>query len=408
MSNVQKYIQHYAELELSALAIFPSDHNYKNTVVIPAYNESDAFIKRFVDSKLSAQTVLVIVVINQPVSENDCRPQLKLMNDLEQIGQPIWSNKNLTLLGLNDCRSNILVIDRFSNLNAIPDKQGVGLARKTGTDIATYLIDKGVIESPWICTTDADTFLPNNYFSALTEVPPNTSAITFNFRHINHADSVSKATQRYEQTLRYYVSGLQWAGSSYAYHCIGSTLALRYDHYAMARGFPKRAAGEDFYLLNKMNKLAPVRILEEVIVRIDSRRSNRTPFGTGPAVSKILALADIDDYQSYNPQVFVELKSCLAALNELWNHRDNLEHWMVNLSSATQYALHQLPIQKLLQHIEKQQLDEDQCRRHIFQWFDAFRTLKFIHYLQAAHYPKIPFKQAITESSFHDNYLSMH
>ena len=55
--------------------------------------------------------------------------------------------------------------------------------------------------------------------------------------------------------------GLGFAGSPYAYHSVGSTLAVRAEAYAIVRGVPKRAAGEDFYLLDKLAKVTPIRVL---------------------------------------------------------------------------------------------------------------------------------------------------
>ena len=67
----------------------------------------------------------------------------------------------------------------------------------------------------------------------------------------------------YEYSLRYYVAGLTYAQSPYAFHTIGSTMAVNAEHYASVRGFPRREAGEDFYLLNKLAKVGSVHTLEE-------------------------------------------------------------------------------------------------------------------------------------------------
>ena len=48
---------------------------------------------------------------------------------------------------------------------------------------------------------------------------------------------------------------MKYARSPYAFHTIGSTMAVSANHYAKVRGFPKREAGEDFYLLNKLAKV---------------------------------------------------------------------------------------------------------------------------------------------------------
>ena len=46
--------------------------------------------------------------------------------------------------------------------------------------------------------------------------------------------------------MSYYVAGLAMAGSGYAHHSLGSTIAVHAKSYAAVRGYPKRSAGEDF------------------------------------------------------------------------------------------------------------------------------------------------------------------
>lgn len=400
MTNTDKYLQKYAESEITLLNNFPSLFVYKNTIVIPAYNESNQFVSSFIESKLSNKKVLLIVVINQPKSDHNSELQNKLDQNIKSAGQLQWQYKNLSLVKLNNVCTDILIVNRYSGTNKIPDKQGVGLARKIGADIATALINKNIIESAWICSTDADTHLPDNYFSVLTNLSNKISAAIYEFCHINNQDPLSSATQLYEKALRYYVNGLKWAGSKYAFHTIGSTLAFRYDYYSEVRGFPKRSAGEDFYLLNKLAKLADIKFLKEAVVNIEPRLSDRVPFGTGPAVAKILGLKDPAEYHYYHPQLFNELKNCLQALDSLWDNRNTFQDWHSTLSKPTQFGLEQLRFNRLVEHLLKQNSDKHQTRLQINQWFDAFRTLKFIHYLQEYSYPPIPLNQAIKIQSF--------
>ncbi|MFT5520975.1 MAG: hypothetical protein ACI9IA_001575 [Enterobacterales bacterium] len=399
MSKIYKYLEQYAEDEVQALNSFPSQLNLNNAVVIPAYNESAGFLTRYISSKLSAANLLILV-INQPVSAIDSTPQQQLELTALSYGQLVWKKLNLSLIKINVGQGYLLVIDRYSPNYQIDDKQGVGLARKIGADIATALIHASIIKSPWICSTDADTHLPDNYFSCLEDLATSSAALIYSFKHIDHHDAISKATLTYEKSLRYYVSGLAWAGSSYAFHTIGSTIALHYDYYSMVRGFPKRSAGEDFYLLNKLAKLAPIATITHSILYIEPRISTRVPFGTGPAVEKILLLPNIEDYQYYNPELFLELKNCLLAMSQLWHYKDEPERWLALLSKSSQQALLQLRISKLFEHIQNNINTDEQCIRHIHQWFDAFRTLKFLHYQQADFYPQIALTQAINKAPF--------
>jgi len=400
MSKIYKYLEHYAESEIQALKDFPTQLSFNNVVVIPAYNESVLFLQRYMASTLSTAANLLILVINQPTSEQHSTSQQQLESAALESGQIIWKKRNLCLIKLNQGQGYLLAIDRFTTGHQINDKQGVGLARKIGADVATALIHNNIIKSPWICSTDADTHLPDNYFTSLDAGPSNVAALLYSFKHIDHQDDISKATLIYEKALRYYVSGLAWAGSHYAFHTIGSTLAVHYNYYAMVRGFPKRSAGEDFYLLNKLAKLAPIHTITQSTLNIEPRISTRVPFGTGPAVEKILQLPSIEDYRYYHPSLFLELKNCLQAMTQLWHYKDQLQSWLALLSPSSQQALTQLNISKLFEHIQNNIKSPEQCINHVHQWFDAFRTLKFFHYQQQQFFPKTPLSQGIKNAPF--------
>ncbi|GIR63469.1 MAG: hypothetical protein CM15mP68_1350 [Pseudomonadota bacterium] len=62
-------------------------------------------------------------------------------------------------------------------------------------------------------------------------------------------------------------------GSAYAYPTLGSTISVHAQSYARVRGYPKRNAGEDFYLLNKLNKLHPVQVLQQPVIEVQARLS---------------------------------------------------------------------------------------------------------------------------------------
>ena len=178
-------------------------------------------------------------------------------------------------------------------------------------------------------------------------------------------------------------------------------MAFHYRYYANVRGFPKRPAGEDFYLLNKLAKQAAIINLSNATIAIEPRMSERVPFGTGPAVTKILALDDPSTgYHYYHPLLFTELKNCLIALSQLWQYKDNFNHWLTTLTEEVKFGLEQLNINKLLIHLRNQSNTESQCLEQVHQWFDAFRTLKFIHYLQKEYYPAVVLSDAISQVNF--------
>ncbi|MDT0605274.1 hypothetical protein [Thalassotalea castellviae] len=398
MNNFAKYLTKYAEDEVSLLATFPQHKSFSHTLIIPAYKESPSFIDSFIRSSLVDQNVLLIIVINQPEYETDSYPQSALAQHGLSTGKVTWQSDNLTLVDMDNSNSAILVIDRFTQ--PIPNKQGVGLARKIGADVACALIEQKVIKSMWLHSSDADAQLPDNYFTSLMDNQSHTSvAACYNFIHSCDDKVIESANAIYEQALRYYVAGLSYAKSPYNYFTIGSVLVFRAQAYVTVRGFPKRSAGEDFYLLNKIAKLGDILWLKNSVLRLEARMSDRVPFGTGPAVKQIVELSEKgQSYHYYHPVVFERLKSLLHHFSSLHQNLDNLSVWYKTGSNDIEFALKTIGFDAF---VDKQKgINEKQFNKQLLVWFDAFKTLKFIHALKDNYYPNIPIEEAISQANF--------
>jgi hypothetical protein len=288
----------------------------------------------------------------------------------------------------------------------------VGLARKIGCDIALQLHAQGNLRSPWIHTTDADVELPTAYFERVPvavngEIP---AALLYPFWHqCESPPDLADAMHRYEVFLRYYVLGLADAGSPYAFHTLGSTLAVHSLAYAKVRGFPRRDAGEDFYLLNKLAKVGPILKLDGAPLMIRGRSSHRVPFGTGASLKQIVGASQGERYRIYAPEVFRQLKVCLAALELLSSDRGREDpiHYLKTASrihpGVDAQQLHdemaELGYLSAVRHAEKVSRDSLTMSRHLHTWFDAFRTLKLIHRLTRL-FPKIELLEAIRAAPF--------
>jgi hypothetical protein len=388
---VTKYLQRYAEPQTESVSCFPANRCYRHVAIMPAYQERSNAWQRFVHQ--FDEQHLLILVINQPLSEQDTSPQRLLSQHLLQTGCIHWCNNHIYLVEPFSGQAHVLIIHAFEP--GLPDKQGVGLARKIGADIATSLIEQGHVSSPWIASLDADTTLPTNYFDIQAELPPNAVGAVYGVQHIHASCPMAyQATQLYEQSLRYYVQGLTFAGSPYNFMTIGSALLFRCDSYCHLRGFPKRAAGEDFYFLNKLIKIGQVCHLDECIIRIDARFSKRVPFGTGVAASQIHQLASDQAFMTYDYRIFYALKEIVS-----WLKTPTESGFVMDtLSPLNQEALRALNIQSL-QTQPKQKIK--QWQHQAFIWFDAFRTMKFIHYLTEHGYPKQPLSNMLQRAQQH-------
>lgn len=396
---VKQYLAIYAEPESRQLTNFPAIQ-FDHILVVPCFRETPAFAERLNSSLMTRHKILVIVIINQPSGPADAINK-NLLQYFDQLHR-VWQTAGMMLCRASHGESCWLVVDRFTAGRCIDIKQGVGLARKIGCDIAVQLMEQGISRNNWIYTTDADAHLPHNYFTPFS-TSGHASAAVLSTHHIA-VDSTSKevlaATRLYEQALDYYVRGLTWAGSPYNFLTIGSAIAFSATAYSQARGFPKRSGGEDFYLLNKLAKLGAIARVNNVPVEIEARVSDRVPFGTGPAVSKILALENPADFTYYAPEVFTALKDWLERIPHVWAALQSRTDPLHGLPSGIVSALTEGGITTLWQHLSKQVDSAPKCETAIHHWFDAFRTLKFLRRLQETQFPAAPLSQSLRRAEF--------
>ena len=344
------YLAGYAEPEARRAAF--ATRTYRHVISIPAFDEPRDFLQRVLPHGVS--DLLVIVVANVPdhVSREDAAfARTRSLLDLE---------------GAFDHARNVdvAVVDR---VNApVPRRQGVGLARKIGADIALRLIVEREIETPVIFVTDADAVLPEGYFEA---AGGEAAGWVYPFVHASGDRDLHGRALMYELSLRYYVNRLEYAGSPYAFHTVGSCLAVDSTSYAKVRGFPRRNAAEDFYLLNKLAKVGRIRRLSAPVIEIEARTSTRVPFGTGPALARIPR--DPTVVPGYAPETFEALRAFHA--------------------SVAEGTAPDPPVPGLLDAIGYRP-GRDPRATHT--WFDAFRTLKFVHAARDA-FPDVPLLETL-------------
>ena len=410
---ISKYLAHYAENLSPWLVDFPCSRPFQQCVVIPVFDENTHFIDRL--NNQAPDNTLIILILNcaKACTAQQRSNTLEAKEHLLNLGQVTWQSakdKTVQLIQTPSAHWLIWDITAWNKINALHTfVHGVGYARKLGMDSALQLFSQNKITNPFFLSTDADALLPNDYFELPSlvnqyaqEKRKSCSGYIFPFQHNNLSTGLSKeksnatniAATLYEMSLRYYVLGLRWAESPWGFHTVGSTLAIHAFHYAANRGFPKRDAGEDFYLLNKIAKTGTVISIKKPIITLSDRASHRVPFGTGPAVQRIQQLDSIaNEFTLYHPTCFEWLKLWLLSIPRLYTQPLTTSLIDVQNDVEVPEKIHDilvaLNIEKAINHSRKQSNSADDFYRHMLTWFDAFKTLKFIHTARNKYLPSL-------------------
>ncbi len=355
---------------------------FNNIIVIPAVLEFEN-VKKLIES-LSKNSIkylketLLIFVVNNKLSDS-----LEIKND----------NKKLLnyLRAFNNNKINIGIVDASSKNKELPEKEGgVGLARKIGMDLSLNYFNYNTSNKKLLITLDADCTVSENYLEAIvTEFNKNNySAGYVNFEHPLPSNIEEQmAIINYEIFLRYYVLGLKYANSHYAFHTIGSTIICDFESYIKVGGMNKRKAGEDFYFMEKLAKITNIKRIKSATVYPSARISNRVPFGTGKRIEKFIKNKQ-NEYWLYSSESFEVLKNWL----ELF-HKNKLssKEYMEKAKRINKSLYAFLQEQKFVNNWNKiidNSKSEKQLEKQKLMWMDGFKTLKLIHYLRDNEFPQ--------------------
>jgi hypothetical protein len=381
--NITSYLNKRGAGGIRTINGSPS-HRFSGAVVIPSLAES-VNIPQTLES-LSCNPAdlldrfLILIVVNQRADVSgaetaDNRETLLML--------PLWKQQ----YGLR----NLFWVDAATSGNELPPKQGVGLARKIGLDLALPLLDFSHGDPLLICL-DADTVVQPDYLAVITGHFATSSAggASIPYRHRPAIDpSGQSAIDRYELFLRLYVFGLAHAGSPYAFHTVGSAMACTASAYVASGGMNRRLAGEDFYFLQQVHKTSGVAQVTGTVVHPSPRSSHRVPFGTGRSVGDMLADGE-QRLLFYQPVVFSIVGEWLACVSE------NIEADSASLlgsSSEISPVLHQFLEQSGFaaswDNLKKNNRESASLLAAFHGWFDAFRTMRLIHELSDNVYPRI-------------------
>ena len=390
----------FASTYLEERALFPEmikeapDKQTGIIVVVPAYNEPG--ICKLLDSLALCSEpeckVEIIIVVNAP---SDADKESLENNKITIKNIESWKKEN------KKCFFRL-----FSVLTGQPSisRWGVGLARKTGMDEAVHRFN--LIENPGgiILNLDADCLVEKNYFvSVCNELMKNKdrAACSIYFEHplsgSDFPENIYKYITLYELHLRYYFQGLAYSGFPYAFHTVGSAIAVKALLYVKAGGMNRRQAGEDFYFIQKLVPAGGYFNLNSTTVYPSPRASFRVPFGTGASIGK-LTEDNLSTFFTYNMLAFKELRSFFGMAENIYhcNSEDMYECYKLFPKGLRLFLDRKEWTEKMIE-IKNNTSDLPSFRKRFFGWFNMFRIVKYLNNVHKELFEKQPVDVSASE-----------
>jgi glycosyltransferase involved in cell wall biosynthesis len=362
-------------------------------VVIPCYNEPDVMltIQSLFDCDRGDFGVEIILVVNSYIISPEA---IKAANRLAfQTAESFASANNTPAFSLFP-----ILVENFPG-----HQTGAGFPRKTGMDEAVRRFNERNNTAGIIVSLDADTTVEKNYLTEIyrcfKKYKLRSATIEFHHpvEHLNPEDAIRKATEIYEKYLRYYRAALEYTGFPYAYYTIGSAFAVTAETYSQVGGMGKHQAGEDFYFLQKVFPLGKTRFIDTTCVYPAARVSDRVPFGTGPALARMVEEKKFIKY-TYCMEAFEELKQFFSQINSFYQAEET-EKLMDDFPVHLRAFLEENDFLAKIAEIKRNTTNPESFRKRFFRYFTAFRILK---YLNSVH--PVPFPFAVVTSEFEPSY----
>lgn len=278
-------------------------------VAIPAIDELDHLPVTL--DNLAAQRVnypfTVYVCVNQPESWWNNPDKIDVCQNNQQLIKFIRNYPKLP----------VEIIDKSSLGNGWGDKNhGVGWARRTLFD---HILSVATAEDV-IVSLDADTCVKPEYLQSIGENFENRTltAVSLPYYHrLTDDDAANRAILRYEIYMRSYLINLYGISSPYNFTAVGSAIAVRVEALRKIGNITPMKSGEDFYLLQKLRKMAPISNWNAQAVYPAARFSARVYFGTGPAMIKGNE-GHWESYPIYHYSLFSSIKDTYVQLAKLY------------------------------------------------------------------------------------------
>lgn len=381
MKHWQKYIQKHQAYNIYPI---PADFDYGMVVVIPCFDEPDVLttLKSLMLCAATQNPVGVLVVVNSgelsdaTAIQNNRKTYEELIAFAKDHNQPKLSFHALL------CED-------------LPRKHaGVGLARKIGMEWAVRGFLQSGNSDGVIISLDADCTVSENYLQLIenqfTTYRPNCCVL--NFKHRVHNDNVAlqSAIDQYEDYIWYFRNALKAIDCPYYYHTIGSAFAVLADAYVRVGGIGRQQGGEDFYFLQKVFFLGRTVELMKAFVYPEARFSDRIPFGTGPALEKIIATDD-GLLRVYSVEAFQALQSFFILRIKFYKQSNETVKALISeLHVSIQQFLQENNLIAAITDCNQNSATADTFEKRFFHHFDAFVIIKYLNFAHNSYFDLTP------------------
>ncbi len=367
------------------------EKSLQQIIVIPATREKELLssVLSFCACTRPTHPVEIIVLINEPGQAGEEEREI----NRTAYGEMVQLSREMPV-------SWIKLYPLFQD--GIPEKiAGVGNARKLGMDQALWRFRQIGIPEGLIVSFDADAVCDPDYLQALENQMkrmPRTRGLSIYFEHDLSRERNNElqraAIISYETYLRTYKLALQQTGFPFSFHTVGSSFAVSASTYAMQGGMNRNKAGEDFYFLQKVIPLGNFLEINDTRILLSPRISDRVPFGTGAAMQKLLREGQ-SQFLTYHLDAFHDMEILFRSAAVYFGmDREETDRRMKELPEPLLQFLLLNSFGEALTEMNRNASGENTFLKRFYQWFNAFRVLKYLNYSHKAHYRKIPASEA--------------
>lgn len=381
MKHWQKYIHKHKTYDKYAV---PSDFNYGMVVVIPCFDEPDVLttLNSLMSCVPTQHPVGVLVVVNS----SEISDYTIVQKNKETYNELIAFAKDHNQPSLS---FHALLCENLPRKHA-----GVGLARKIGMEWAVRGFFQSGNSEGVIVSLDADCTVSQNYLCSIEDEfssrTPNCCVINFHHRLVDDNSSLQSAINQYEGYIWYFRNALKAIHFPHYYHTIGSAFAVLADAYVRVGGIGRQQGGEDFYFLQKMFNLGKTVELMDTFVYPEARFSDRIPFGTGPALEKIIT-SENGVLSVYSVEAFRALQSFFNLRIEFYKQSDDAIATLISgLHPSICEFLNDNKLLSAITDCNQNSATEATYQKRFFHHFDAFVIIKYLNYAHTSHFALTP------------------